>query len=163
MFHGHLSAAPVARRLQQSTRSVRSESKLLHDFAPNEVCLCRFCCQNRGRLLPCLFTLTCPLRPAVIFCSTFCRLRSFAESCSFPFSPGYYPAFFPTEPGLFLMAPASSSLCHAAIYPYFFTRCIRSVPYQKPYLHPNLRRVLLCLPGTNPRLKDLQDFLLLPY
>ena len=28
------------------------------DLAPDEVCLCRICCQLRGRLLPCLFTLT---------------------------------------------------------------------------------------------------------
>ena len=80
---------------------IRPETKLLYDFAPDEVCLCRFCYQTRGRLLPCLFTLTC--FQAVIFCSTFCQFRGYAikdDNC--PVLPGYYPASFPVEPGLYL-------------------------------------------------------------
>ena len=42
----------------QSTRSIGRAALLLLDFAPDEVCRNRYCCQYRGGPLPHPFTLT---------------------------------------------------------------------------------------------------------
>lgn len=71
---------------------------------------------------------------AVIFCSAFCQKGRYAvekksvKQWQPSFLPGYYPAFFPVEPGLYLtQLPLSLERLCATMYPHNFTVLLNSL------------------------------------
>ena len=75
---------------------------------------CQSCCQNCGEPLPHLFTLT-PKKGGLFSVALSVRKRLMlygkTQKNKFPFLPGYYPAFFPVEPGL--SSPADAVISKA--------------------------------------------------
>ena len=94
---------------------------LLLNLAPNEV--------YKPQVLPLTrWSLTPPFHPypscggRYDFCCTVCRKAGLCrKNCSCLFSPGYYPAFFPKEPGLFPHHLPLSSEADKAVISYLLS------------------------------------------
>ena len=97
----------------------------------------RSCYQKRGSLLHCLFTLTRLAAGGTISVAlsvTCWAMQNCKQNCSFQLVPGYYPAFFPKEPGLSLTSPDY----HQSVLPRLYSICYLLTNCQRINLRPLL-------------------------
>ena len=103
----------------------------------------QLCYQSCGSLLHCLFTLTRLATGGNISVALSVTRWAMQKNCSCQFVPGYYPAFFPKEPGLSL----TTNRYHQRFAARLYSICYLLTNFKRITLHPLLHQNRL-----NPRL-----------